>query len=263
MSTSGGVIHPELREHRGNYGFDGSLVGLCSIGAAGLTFVLLASVHRRAGRRRLAAVHLSGGLALLVTAASYLHATRRGKFVVWGELLDGLGPRDEELALDMGCGRGAILAMVAKAIPGGRAVGLDLWTADQSDNRPENTLRNLSAEGVRERCALVTGDMTAMPFVDSSFDLVLSSLAIHNVDELQRRSARRLHAIDEAVRVLKPGRRLMIVDLMWASAYTEHLRHLGMRDVQQRSLGWRLWFGPGPWAGAKLVTATKPLAPDG
>ena len=48
----------------------------------------------------------------------------------------------------------------------------------------------------------------------------------------------------------------MIADLLWTSAYAEHLVDLGMKDVQYRSLGWRFWYGP--WAGAKLVTATKP-----
>jgi ubiquinone/menaquinone biosynthesis C-methylase UbiE len=158
--------------------------------------------------------------------------------------------------LDIGCGRGAILAMVAKLIPDGQAVGLDLWTADQSGNRPGTTRRNLSAESVTEICTLVTGDMTAMPFADSSFDVVLSSVAIHNIDRRYGGSPRQLRAVDEAVRVLKPDHHLMITDLLWTSAYAKHLVDLGMKDVRYRSLGWRFWYGPG--AGTKLVTATKP-----
>jgi ubiquinone/menaquinone biosynthesis C-methylase UbiE len=95
-----------------------------------------------------------------------------------------------------------------------------------------------------------------MPFLDNSFDVVLSSVAIHNIDRRYGRSPRQLQAVDEAVRVLKPGHRLMIADLVWAPAYAKHLVELGMNDVQCRSLGWRFWYGP--WAGAKLVTATKP-----
>jgi hypothetical protein len=38
----------------------------------------------------LSALDLSSGLVLLVTLVSYLHTTRRGKFAVWAELLDGL-----------------------------------------------------------------------------------------------------------------------------------------------------------------------------
>jgi SAM-dependent methyltransferase len=160
MRTARATTHLELREHRGDYGFDGSLVGLCTIGAAGVVLVGLAGLHRRAGRRWLSALDLSGALALLGIVVSYLHTTRRGKFAVWADLLDGLQLRGDEHVLDMGCGRGAILAMVAKLILAGQAVGLDRWTADQSGNRPGTTLRNLGTESVSERCALVTGDIT-------------------------------------------------------------------------------------------------------
>ena len=257
MRAARAAAHPELRQRRGDYGFDGSLVRLCVIGAAGAVLAGLAGVHRRAGRRRLSALYMSRALVLLATVASYLHTTRRGKFVVWAELLGGLRLRGDERVLDMGCGRGAVLTMVAKLTPHGQAIGLDLWTADQSGNRPAATLWNLRAEGVSGHCALVTGDMAAVPFSADSFDVVLSSLAVHNIDRSHWRSAgRRLQAVDEAVRVLKPGHRLMIVDLAWASAYAKHLAGLGMEHVQCRSLGWRFWYGP--WAGAKLVTATKP-----
>lgn len=204
----------------------------------------------------MSALELFGAAALFGTVASYLHTTRRGKFAVWAELLGGAQLRDDERVLDMGCGRGAILAMAAKLIPGGHAVGLDMWTTDQSGNHPAATLRNLDAERVRARCELVTGDMTALPFVDHSFDAVLSSVAIHNVDRHRPRSRQRLHALDEAVRVLKPGGRLYIADLAGTSAYVARLLELRMADVQRQSLGWRFWYGAG--LGTKLVTATKP-----
>ena len=153
MRTARAVTHLEFREHRGDYGFDGSLVGPCAIGAAGVMLAGAAGVHHRVGRRRSAVLELSSGLVLLITVVVYLHTTRRGKFAVWAELLNGLQLRGDERVLDMGCGRGAILAMVAKLIPGGKAVGLDLWTADQSGNRPGTTLRNLGAESVSKHCA--------------------------------------------------------------------------------------------------------------
>jgi len=54
------------------------------------------------------------------------------------------------------------MAMVAKLVPRGHVVGLDLWTHNQSDNRPKMTQRNFAAEGVDDRCELKTGDMLAM-----------------------------------------------------------------------------------------------------
>jgi ubiquinone/menaquinone biosynthesis C-methylase UbiE len=241
-----------------DYGIDAPLTGLLPPVAGGLGLAALSAYHQRRGPRALATVELLSSASLLFTAAVYLHATRRGKFVIWDELLKDLHLRGDEQCLDMGCGRGAVMAMVAGLVPRGHVVGLDLWrTEDQSGNNPEVTRGNLAAEGVVERCELKTGDMLAMPFEDGTFDLVVSSLAIHNIDERDLRDhARRLQAVSEAARVLKPGGRLVITDLLWTRRYAEHLRQLGMHDVEQRALGWRFWYAP--FLGADLVTATKP-----
>jgi len=116
--------------------------------------------------------------ALLLTMFGFgLHTTRRGKFLVWAEILDSLRLRGDERALDGGCGRGAVLTMVAERLPRGRAVGIDIWSKrDQSGNSAEAAEHNLAAEGVRERCELLTGEMRSMPFPDASFDLIVSSL---------------------------------------------------------------------------------------
>jgi ubiquinone/menaquinone biosynthesis C-methylase UbiE len=248
----------ELRRLRGDYGIDAPLTGLLPPVAGGLTLAALSAHHRRRGRRALASVELLSSVPMLLTAAVYLHTTRRGKFRVWAELLEALQLRGTEHCLDMGCGRGAVMAMLARLVPRGHVVGLDLWrTEDQSGNNPAVTGRNLVAEGVADRCELKTGDMLAMPFEDNTFDLVVSSLAIHNIDERDvRNHARRLQAISEAARVLKPGGRLVMTDLLWTRRYARHLRQLGMQSVEHRSLGWSFWYAP--FLGADLVTATKP-----
>ena len=245
-----------LREHRGDYGFDAPLQGLAPTGTGGLLIAALAGIHRQRGRRRVALAESVASAMLLASFSIYLHTTRRGKFDVWAEVLCDLDLRGDEHALDMGCGRGAVMTMLARLVPHGKVVGLDLWTSDQSGNHADATQRNLVAEGVSEWSELRTGDMLAMPFPDGSFDLVVSSMAIHNVDERNiRNHRRRLRAVDEAVRVLKPGGRLVIADF-WSSVYATHLRQQGLSSVEQRPLGWRFWYLPG--VGAGLVTAAKP-----
>jgi ubiquinone/menaquinone biosynthesis C-methylase UbiE len=201
---------------------------------------------------------ISGGLRPLLAAsfilailAFYLYTTLRGKFVVWAALLDQLNLRGDERILDVGCGRGVVL-LAAQHLTTGRAVGVDLWrSVDQSGNSAEATRRNAIAEGVADRVELHTADMTALPLEDDSFDLVVSSFAIHNI----RGRAGREKAISEAVRVLRPGGRLMIVDVRATRQYQAQLAKLGMKDVARRGLGWlflRL---------TRLVTATKPERP--
>ena len=142
--------------------------------------------------------------------------------------------------------------MAAQQLTTGRAVGVDLWRgADQSGNSAEATRRNAVAEGVADRVELHTADMTALPLEDNSFDLVVSSFAIHNI----RGRAGREKAISEAVRVLRPGGRLMIADVRATRQHQAQLAKLGMKDVARRRLG-GLFLGL-----VRLVTATKPQHP--
>src|SRR5580765_1022383 len=161
---------------------------------------------------------------MLTVLGLYLHNTLRGKFVVWAGLLDQLNLRGDERILDLGCGRGAVLLMAAQHLTTGRAVGVDLWRkVDQSGNSAEATQRNAVAEGVADRVELHTGDLRALPFEDNGFDVVLSNFAIHNISV----RAGREKAISEAVRVLRPGGRLLIVDVRATRRYQAQLARLG------------------------------------
>jgi len=90
----------------------------------------------------------------------------------------------------------------------------------------------------------------------NSFDVVLSSLAIHNISS----RAGREKAVSEAVRVLRPGGRLVIVDVRATGQYKARLAELGMSDVARCGMGWRFWWS-GPLAVTGIVTATKPGRP--
>lgn len=243
---------------RGEYGVDGDFTHLpAAVHAAGVAAFALAMTavglrNIAIGRPgRAAAVGAVGGL-VAGSAALYAYATRHGKFAVWADLLADLGLRGDERLLDLGCGRGAVLLTAAKLLPRGRAVGIDLWRQEQTSNSIEATLRNARLEGVAERVDVETADMTRLPYDDATFDVVVSSLAIHNI----HRSAGRRAAILEAVRVLRPGGRLVIADLLFTRQYAEWLRGLGLDSVGRRDLGRRVWYG-GPWFRVHAVTAVR------
>lgn len=246
----------ELRKRRGDYGVDGSVPGLIGMAAGGLLLSACAAAAVHAGRKLLATIALCSSLPLLATVGIYLHTTLRGKFAVWAKLVADMPLSGDERVLDLGCGRGAVMAMMAKRLSTGAVVGLDLWTADQTGNTPGAAQRNLAAEGVSARAVVVTANMTGLPLRDNSFDVVVSSMAIHNIDHFRRSKQGCLRAIEEAVRVLRPGGRIIIADIGLTPLYARHMREIEMQNVRQHTLGWRFWYGPG--VGARLVTATKP-----
>ena len=244
-----------LARRRGSYGVDAPVVPLMFAGFGAIGLIL--GVLNLAVWRSLpwAIVGFVYAAFFLLSAASYLYTTRAGKFRVWANILSDLRLRGDESALDLGCGRGAVLLMVAQLLPQGKTVGVDIWqTSDQSGNTQAATEANARAEGVADRIELRTADMRELPFADASFDLVVSSLAIHNIHA----SGGRSQAIAEAARILKPGGRLRIADFRATGDYATWLRELGMRDVTVRNVGWRFWYG-GPWGATSLVSATKPV----
>lgn len=66
--------------------------------------------------------------------------------------------------------------------------------------------------------------MRKLPFADASFDPAVSSVAIHNISAAEGRAA----ALEEAVRVLRPGGRIAIADIRFAREYASRLRKLGL-----------------------------------
>lgn len=239
---------------RGDYGYDAPYV-LSAFAGVAILSVMLAAVGWFSHQPRF--LRITSGYAAFfgLNAASFFYTTRRGKFLVWETILEFLRFEGDEHVLDMGCGRGAVSTAVARRLTTGTVTGVDLWRSiDQSGNSTEATMANARAEGVADRVFLETGDMRKLPFADESFDVIVSSLAIHNIPMTSDRAA----AITEAMRVLKPGGRLAIADIRSTALYARTLESLGAINVRRRGLGWRFWYG-NPLAGTTLVTANKPL----
>jgi arsenite methyltransferase len=244
-----------VRRDRASYGVDGGYFGtpIFILAEAGLL-----AGGRWAKRRHkplTAAAATVAAIAVLGVAAGYFYTSGPGKRSVWKDLLDELGLRGDEHVLDIGCGRGAVLISAARRLPRGRATGVDIWRLrDQTGNSRAATERNAIIEGVGERVDVVDADARDLPFPPESFDVVLSSLALSNIADSEERAK----ALREAVRVLRPGGPMRIVDDR-ADRYAPVLQSAGCVDVEVRQLDWRTSFGL-PGHHLTLVAARKPVA---
>lgn len=124
------------------------------------------------------------------------------------------------IVVDIGCGAGTDLLLAARRTgPHGRAIGVDMTEA----------MRRRASDGAAA-CGLTTvdvrpGDATRLPIDDRSVDVVMSNGVLNLVPE-------KVRAVAEIARVLKPGGRVQIADIIIGEVLPED----ALRDID-------LWTG--------------------
>jgi ubiquinone/menaquinone biosynthesis C-methylase UbiE len=127
-------------------------------------------------------------------AIGYLGRRRR----VYDDLVAQSGVQPGDQILDIGCGTGYFSRRAARAVaPGGHVVGID----------PSQPVIDYATRLAPANCTFQLASAQALPYSDASFDVVISSLAIHHLPADEQPSA-----LGETYRVLRPGGRLLIAD---------------------------------------------------
>lgn len=136
-----------------------------------------------------------------------------------------------DCALDLACGTGDIAFAVAAQ--GARTVGLDLTLRmlELANGKPVPGSRSPAP------VSFLAGDMTNLPFVASSFDVVTTGYGLRNVPDLRA-------AIDEIFRVLKPGGRFLSLDFNRPQSAIVRTAYLSYLSVVGSALGWILHRDP-------------------
>lgn len=221
----------QMNRSRVNYGLDapGVVRAFLSAGGACLALAVLCMLLPIPVARGFVAPLSSAGISMMLSGLVMVRGSKFGKLRLRDRALSRLSWRGDEQVLDVGCGHGLMLIGAAKRLSAGKATGVDLWKVeDQAGNRRDATQRNVELERVADRVELKDGDARQLPFERGQFDVVVSSWALHNIYE----QAGRRKALEEIVRVLKPGGQLLLVDIRHAGEYADVLRTQGMQDVE-------------------------------
>jgi arsenite methyltransferase len=221
---------------KANYGLDAPIFQRSAL-FGGLAAAILGTLMTRWAQQHSSQAVFTGatsvawtGLWFFLTGCVMFWGSKVGKLQLRDKIIASIPWRGDEQVLDVGCGHGMMLLAAAKQLKSGHAVGIDIWSqADQADNNPESTLANARLENVADRVEIQNADARSLPFPDNSFDVVVSSFVIHNLNHL----ADREQVIREVARVLKPGGQLAIADIRHTAQYDRTLRSLGWTNVER------------------------------
>lgn len=159
-------------------------------------------------------------------------------------LLSFLSPAPGEMVIDLGCGEGKDLPVIAQYRV--KVIGVDV-----SPSQLHYAKQRVIAANVATSVLLVQADAQALPFPSGIFGAVFGKAVLHHLGEPHK-------AMAEAMRVVQPGRRIAFAEPMaghplfrLARRLTPHLRHAYERpftveDFRRLSLfggsGIKAWF---------------------
>jgi len=129
---------------------------------------------------------------------------------------------DVKKCLDLACGTGDIAMLLAEKYPQAEVVGLDL-----NSDMIEYARKRKSNKDIK----FIFGDMCAIPFDDSSFDIVTASYAIRNAPDLNK-------SLSEIIRVTRPGGWVCLMD--FSKPANKFLQKIELLFI-------KLWFSLWSW----------------
>jgi ubiquinone/menaquinone biosynthesis C-methylase UbiE len=163
-------------------------------------------------------------------------------------MLDSVVVRPTDHVLDVGCGGGMTLKVLAEQVRDGHVAGIDLSRLMVRQARRLN-----GAEIARGRVSVVRGTVEALPFADARFDLACAVESLYFWSDP-------LRGLREIARVLKPGGRVAVAMDISKESSTPHVAE----EISER-MGFRVYSGEEVQAALRdtgFVEATFKAKPD-
>ena len=168
---------------------------------------------------------LAGSIFFILGIAMFAYGIK-GKYRTRDLMLSKIKWTGNENVLDIGTGQGLLMNGVATYLTTGKSVGIDIWNAkDLSNNTIDRTLRNAELEGVKNKIEVRNEDARNLSFEDNSFDVILSLLCIHNIEDKSEQEK----ACFEIARVLKPNGTALIGDYIPTTDYAKAFTKAGLK----------------------------------
>lgn len=127
-------------------------------------------------------------------------------------------PEPDDLAVDLGAGTGLLALSLAPHVA-------ELVAVDISSRMLERLGEHAREEGI-DNIAFVEADLRRLPLADESATLVVSNYTFHHLDDPGKELA-----LAEARRVLRPGGRLVVCDMMFSLSLEPRDRRLVQEKV--------------------------------
>lgn len=176
------------------------------------------------------------------------------------DIFDALALRGDETLLDVGCGAGLLVNEAGKRLTSGKATGIDIWAPHSGGGNYALLMKNAQAEGVADRIEFRQADVRSLQFDDASFDVIVSSGALHHIS---RDRSEHEQAINEMLRVLKPGGRIALMDIThMIEGYAANMKTKGVTSDVKKTVQSPFGFEMSVMIGKKenLFMPTTPKA---
>lgn len=138
--------------------------------------------------------------------------------------IDAMRLHDGMKLLEVGCAGGLLCHRLKERLPNTDITGLDFDTGHIDYARKKSMELNL-------KCDFVTGDATKLPFEENLFDVCYSHTVMNFCDPGK--------FVEEQYRVLKPGGRMIVMDVYGRGAKPEEW--IPTKDCEEKALFDKVW----------------------